>query len=64
MKIIVKTQSHLDELVKITPMIRNIYYDDDMEYVSINWEDEHIEINKVKNSIIVKRVKNPKTANK
>jgi len=52
---IIHAQEELDNKISIIPMIGNIYYDDNMEYVSIDWDKEYIEIKDSLGHITVER---------
>lgn len=57
MKTLITTQEQLDELIKTIPMIGNIYYNDEMEYVEIDWKVENVQMIKTNNNIILTRFK-------
>lgn len=57
MKTFITTQEQLDELIKTIPMIGNIYYNDEMEYVEIDWKIENVQMTKTNNNIILTRFK-------
>lgn len=54
---IIKTQEQLDRLVETTAMIGNIYYDDNMNYILIDWEKEYIKVTDINNLTIIERIK-------
>ena len=46
---IITTQEELDSFIANTPMIANIYYNEQMEYVPINWDIEKVSVTYDKN---------------
>jgi hypothetical protein len=54
---LVKTENELKDRILLIPMIGNIYYDDDMNYIPIDWDIEYIKITKIENSTTVERIK-------
>ena len=44
METLIKTQEHLDRLIKNTSMIGNIYYDNELNYISIDWKKEYVKM--------------------
>ena len=58
METLIKTQEHLDTLIGQISMIGNIYYDKEMNYVSIDWNKEYIKMINNDRQITLERIKN------
>jgi hypothetical protein len=56
MKTLIKTQEHLNRLVEQTAMIGNIYYDNELKFIPIDWNKEYIRMINDNGKIELKRI--------
>lgn len=56
METIIKTQKLLDNLIEHCPMYANIYYDNQMNFIPIDWNNEYIQMIDDDGHVTLKRI--------
>ena len=56
METLIKTQEHLDRLINYCAMYGNIYYDNEMNYKPIDWENEYIKMVDANGQVTLQRI--------